>query len=79
MSFRREVALHLLARADLSLQVSTTHELPIAAGVVIIAVITMFVALFGYKYVHHFERYASLPVLVIFIIYLGQIAPRGLL
>lgn len=33
-------------------------------------------ALFGYKIVHQFERYAGLPVLVILIIVLGQAAPH---
>ncbi|KAI5481469.1 hypothetical protein MNV49_004226 [Pseudohyphozyma bogoriensis] len=48
------------------------HELPTAAGIVIIAVLTLFVALFGYKYVHAFERYASIPVFVIFVIMYGE-------
>lgn len=50
---------------------STTHQIPTAAAIVIIAVLTMFFALFGYRYVHLYERYAWMPVVVIFIIALG--------
>lgn len=38
----------------------------------IISLITLVIALFGYRYVHALERYASIPVFVIFIIILGQ-------
>ncbi|KAM0751475.1 hypothetical protein T439DRAFT_211182 [Meredithblackwellia eburnea MCA 4105] len=51
---------------------SDHHQLPTAAGVVIIAVITLVVSLFGYKVVHHFERWASVPVFIIFVIMLGE-------
>ncbi|KAM0790593.1 hypothetical protein ACM66B_004458 [Microbotryomycetes sp. NB124-2] len=51
------------------------HKLPVPVGIVIIAIVTMFVALFGYRYVHLFERYASIPVFVILCILLGQAAP----
>ena len=44
--------------------VGETHKLPSAAGIVIIAVLTACAALFGYKYVHAFERYASIPIIV---------------
>ncbi|GAA6006280.1 hypothetical protein JCM11491_002094 [Sporobolomyces phaffii] len=54
--------------------VSDTHQLPEPAGIVIIALVTLAVALFGYRYVHAIERYSSIPVFIIFIIYLGQTA-----
>lgn len=44
--------------------VSSTNQLPVAAGVVLIALITMCFALFGYRHLHMFERYASLPIAV---------------
>ncbi|GAA5965402.1 hypothetical protein JCM21900_004784 [Sporobolomyces salmonicolor] len=52
--------------------VSDHNQLPEPAGIVIIAIITLAVSLFGYKYVHAIERYSSIPVFVIFIIMLGQ-------
>lgn len=36
----------------------------------------MLIACFGYRFVHHFERWASVPVFIIFIILLGQAAPH---
>ncbi|GAA6004009.1 hypothetical protein JCM10207_006512 [Rhodosporidiobolus poonsookiae] len=52
--------------------VTDTHQLPEPAGIVIIAIITLVVALFGYRVVHHVERWSSLPVFIIFIIMYGQ-------
>jgi purine-cytosine permease-like protein len=52
--------------------VSSTHELPEPAGIVIIAVLTLVVALFGYRIVHAIERYAAIPVIIIFVIMYGQ-------
>lgn len=55
--------------------VSTSHQIPEAAAIVIIAIMTMIFALFGYRYVHLFERYSWMPVAVIFLISLGLAAP----
>lgn len=38
--------------------------------------ITLVVALFGYRHVHMFERYASIPIAIIFLIMLGEAAPH---
>ena len=51
--------------------VSTTHQIPEAAAIVIIAICTTVFALFGYRYVHLYERYTWLPVVIIFLISLG--------
>lgn len=51
--------------------VSTTHQIPEAAAIVIIALLTMVFALFGYRYVHLYERYSWIPVAIIFLISLG--------
>ncbi|GAA5823276.1 hypothetical protein JCM11251_007547 [Rhodosporidiobolus azoricus] len=60
------------ASALQAVSASPDHALPQPAGIVIIAIITLAVALFGYRIVHHVERWASIPVFVIFIIMLGQ-------
>lgn len=52
--------------------VTDTHQLPEPVGIIIISLITLVIALFGYKYVHALERYASIPVFVIFMIILGE-------
>ncbi|KAJ1560562.1 purine-cytosine permease [Cladochytrium tenue] len=46
-------------------------NVPIEAGIAIIAVLTTIVAIFGYKVIHHFERFAWIPMLFIFLCVLG--------
>ncbi|BGP18622.1 hypothetical protein JCM10213_004171 [Rhodosporidiobolus nylandii] len=60
------------ASALQAVSTSGEHQLPQPAGIVIIAIITLAVALFGYKWVHAIERYSSIPVFIIFIIMFGQ-------
>ncbi len=45
-------------------------------GIIIIAAITTFVSLYGYKYVHRYERYAWIPMLFIFSIIFFVSAPN---
>ncbi|GAA5991671.1 hypothetical protein JCM10908_001086 [Rhodotorula pacifica] len=52
--------------------VSDSHQLPEPVGIIIISLITLVIALFGYKYVHAVERYASIPVFIIFVIMFGE-------
>lgn len=51
--------------------VSTTNKIPVAAAIIIIAVLTFFAPFFGYKVVHTYERYSWIPVTIIFFIVLG--------
>lgn len=44
------------------------NRLPISLGVLIIAGLTTAVSIYGYRYVHRYERYAWLPMAVIFLI-----------
>src|SRR5436305_641040 len=44
------------------------NVLPAWAGILIIAVFTTFVSLYGYKYVHRYERYAWIPMAILFAI-----------
>ena len=45
-------------------------------GIIVIAAITTFVSLYGYKYVHRYERYAWIPMLFIFSIMFFVSAPN---
>ncbi|KZT12599.1 uncharacterized protein LAESUDRAFT_7689 [Laetiporus sulphureus 93-53] len=54
--------------------VSTSHQIPTAAAIIVIAIGTIAVSFMGYRVVHLYEQYSWIPVAVIFIIYLGQIA-----
>ena len=51
--------------------VSTTHPIPTAAAIVVIAMATFFAPFFGYKVVHAYERYSWIPIAIIFFIILG--------
>ncbi|KZS93398.1 hypothetical protein SISNIDRAFT_485652 [Sistotremastrum niveocremeum HHB9708] len=51
--------------------VSTKHQIPESAAIVIIALLTLVFALFGYRWIHLYERYSWIPISIIFIIVLG--------
>ncbi|KAL1747022.1 permease for cytosine/purines, uracil, thiamine, allantoin-domain-containing protein [Schizophyllum fasciatum] len=53
--------------------VSTSHQIPIAAAIVVIAIGTIAVSFMGYRVVHAYEKYSWIPVFVIFCIYAGEI------
>jgi NCS1 nucleoside transporter family len=50
--------------------------IPAWAGVLIIAALTTLVSLYGYKYVHRYERYAWIPMAIIFILMFIVSAPH---
>lgn len=52
--------------------VSDTHRLPIAAGVVIIAILSLIPSFLGYHIVHTYERWAAIIPAIIFVIMLGE-------
>ena len=49
---------------------------PSWAGILILAVLTTLVSIYGYRYVHRYERYAWIPMAVIFAIMLVVAAPH---
>jgi NCS1 nucleoside transporter family len=49
---------------------------PAWVGILIIAILTTFVSLFGYRYVHRYERYAWIPMVIIFVILLVIAGPH---
>src|SRR5947209_1222351 len=51
-------------------------RVPSWAGILILAALTTFVSIYGYKYVHRYERYAWIPMAVIFAIMLFVAAPH---
>jgi NCS1 nucleoside transporter family len=46
----------------------SNHAIPAWVGVLVIALITTVVSIYGYKYVHRYERYAWIPMAIIFAI-----------
>ncbi|HEV2653308.1 MAG TPA: cytosine permease, partial [Ktedonobacteraceae bacterium] len=56
---------------------SLSHgAVPRWAGILIIAILTTVVSIYGYKYVHRYERYAWIPMAVIFAILFFVAAPK---
>ena len=50
--------------------------IPLWVGILAIAIITTVVSIYGYKYVHRYERYAWIPMAIIFVILLIVAAPH---
>jgi NCS1 nucleoside transporter family len=50
--------------------------IPSWVGILIIAVLTTLVSIYGYRYVHRYERYAWIPMAIIFLILLFVAAPH---
>ncbi|KAJ3337328.1 hypothetical protein HDU93_001233 [Gonapodya sp. JEL0774] len=50
-------------------------KLPTWGGILLLSLLTIVVGVFGYQWVHAYERWAWLPLLVIFLILLGKCAP----
>jgi NCS1 nucleoside transporter family len=54
----------------------SNNIIPLWAGVLIIAILTTLVSIFGYRYVHRYERYAWIPMAIMFVIMLIIGAPH---
>src|SRR5437762_13940640 len=51
-------------------------KVPSWAGILILAALTTLVSIYGYRYVHRYERYAWIPMAIIFAILLVVAAPH---
>jgi purine-cytosine permease-like protein len=49
-------------------------KLPIWAAIILLSFITVIIAVFGYRIVHHYERFSWIPMWIIFFIILGEAA-----
>lgn len=56
---------------------AVNNDVPGWAGIVIIAVCTLLVTIFGYKVVHVYEFYSWIPTFIVFLIVLGEFAHSG--
>lgn len=56
---------------------AVNNDVPGFAGVLIIAVATFIVTLFGYKIVHAYEFWSWIPCFIVFLIILGEFAHSG--
>jgi NCS1 nucleoside transporter family len=56
---------------------AVNSDMPGWAGILVIALSTFLVCLFGYKIVHAYERWSWIPSLIVFLIVLGEFAHSG--
>lgn len=56
---------------------AVNNDLPGFGGVLIIAIATFIVTLFGYKIVHAYEFWSWIPCFIVFLIVLGEFAHSG--
>ncbi|KAF2157378.1 purine-cytosine permease [Myriangium duriaei CBS 260.36] len=56
---------------------AVNSDVPGAAGIIIIAICTMMITIFGYKIVHIYEFWSWIPTFIIFLIILGVFAHSG--
>lgn len=68
-------AVNVIVGAQLINAVNT--NVPGYAGIIIIAAATFIVTLFGYKVVHHYEKWSWIPSTIVFLIVLGEFAHSG--
>jgi purine-cytosine permease-like protein len=54
-----------------TLETVADYKISAAVGVVIIALVTLSIGLFGYKFVHKFEQWAWVPTAISFLVLLG--------
>src|SRR5437899_552918 len=50
--------------------------IPQQVGILVIAILTTLFSIYGYKYIHRYERYAWIPMAAIFFILLGVAGPK---
>jgi len=55
----------------LVIQNLSNGKCPLEVGVILIAIISLLVALLGYKFVHHFERFSWMVMIILFCIVAG--------
>jgi purine-cytosine permease-like protein len=55
----------------LVIQELSDGKCPLVVGVILIAIVSLLVALLGYKFVHHFERFSWIVMLILFCIVAG--------
>ncbi len=68
-------AVNVIVGGQLAVSLSN-GAIPLWAGVIVIAILTTIVSIYGYRYVHFYERWAWIPMAVMFLIMLIVGAPH---
>lgn len=56
---------------------TVNHDIPGWAGIIIIAAGCGVITIFGYKMVHHYQKWSWIPSFIIFLVVLGEFARSG--
>ncbi|CAN8101113.1 unnamed protein product [Discula destructiva] len=70
-------SVNVVVGAELLAAINPQHALPGWAGILIISLSTLLITTFGYKLVHAYERWAWLPVTIIFLVVAGELGHSG--
>src|SRR5579863_3668082 len=68
-------AVNVIVGGQLAVSLSN-GAIPLWAGVIVIAILTTMVSLYGYRYVHYYERWAWVPMAIMFLIMMIVGAPH---
>src|SRR5215472_12433891 len=68
-------AVNVIVGAQLVVALSG-RAIPLWVGIIAIAILTTLVSIYGYRYVHRYERYAWIPMAVMFVIIVVIAAPH---
>ncbi|KAH3679523.1 hypothetical protein WICPIJ_008598 [Wickerhamomyces pijperi] len=70
-------AVNSMSSAQLLNMVNQPHSLPPWAGVLVIALITIIVSMFGYKAVHLYEKWSWIPNIAVFFVLIARFTISG--
>jgi purine-cytosine permease-like protein len=52
------------------------YKMSITVGIVIIAIISYVISIFGFKFIHTFEKYSWIYTFILLLVLIGQAAPH---
>ncbi len=58
------------------IEVLSNGAIPRQVGILVIAMLTTLVSIYGYKYIHHYQRYAWIPMVIVFYLLVVASAPH---
>jgi NCS1 nucleoside transporter family len=70
-------AVNIMVSAQLLNMVNQPHSLPPWAGCLVLVLSTIVVSMFGYKVVHAYEKWAWIPNLMVFLVFIARLAQTG--
>lgn len=53
----------------------SNYQMSITVGIVIVALLSYLISVFGFRIIHVYEKFAWIPIFIIMCVLLGQVAP----